>query len=550
MSTKEHGRRGSGTREIEPGQGITPLYKRLPKGPHSIAPEEVIHHQRIRMHGAMIEAIADHGYERTSVKHVIGLAGVSRRAFYEQFTNKEDCFMETFDLIVSRSIKRVSSACRAREGSREKRLRAALRAFGDEIEANPKALRLVLIDALTAGPEGQLRLRRTMAACEQLLASGFAAPPAEHPPPGPVVRAALGGLRRATFVRLRSGRIESQSMLSGEMLRWVLLFTSPAIETLRLQRSSRQSLPTMARLQASTSAADNRSRLLDSFVDLMLREPFEELSAPHIAEEAGLSIDAYLELFESPRQCLEAALDMLGGNLLETVADPDLVSAQWPEAVCEAIGRLTTHLVANPAATVMLAAKTFGAGLNAIEEMVRLSDEVATLLTEGAPRRARGKLTTELIAGALSHTVHTEVMAGRTHLLESLSEYLSYVVLAPFIGPEEAAQAVVQSRAGHGGVKAMAEAAAGAGEAGEVGAAAEAPEAETAERLAPPAGAPLGEVREHDTDEQRDHDDDDQRSMAGAEDPVDLDLFEVEDGEERDQHSQYHPRSGARQLAS
>jgi AcrR family transcriptional regulator len=381
-----------------------------------------------------------------------------------------------------------------------------------------------------------------MAACEQLLAGGLGSSPAERPLPGPLVRAVIGGLRRATFVRLRSGRIENQSALSGEMLRWVLLFASPAIGTLQLRPSTRAPLPRTLQLQRSLAAtADNRSRLLESIVDLVLREPYDELSAPHIAEEAGVSIDTFLELFDSPRQCFEAALDMLGGDLLEAVADPELVSTQWPAAVCHAIDRLMAHVVANPAATVTLAAKTFGAGLGAIEEMVRLSDEVATLLTEGAPRRARGKLATEMIAGALSHTLHTEVMAGRAHLLESLSEYLSYVVLAPFIGPEQAAQTVVQARA---------EQIARAGQSASGSASARAPDPAATQRLAPAVGAPLGEVRKHDADEQRDHDHDDQRRMAGAEDPVDLDLFEIEDGEERDQHGQRNPRPGARQLAS
>jgi AcrR family transcriptional regulator len=517
----------------------------------------------------MIEAIAIHGYERTSVKHVIGLAGVSRRAFYEQFTNKEDCFMETFDLIVTRAIKRVSGACRTCEGSREKRIRAALRAFGKEIETNPKALSLVLIDALMAGSEGQLRLRRTMAACEGLLAGGLGATRAKRPLPSPLVRAVVGGLRRATFVRLRSGQTENQSALSGEMLRWVLLFASPAIETLQLRPSSRPPLPRTVQLQARASARrDDRSRLLDSVVDLVLREPYEELSAPHIAEEAGLSIDTFLELFQSPRQCFDAALDMFGGDLLEAVADPDLVSAEWPAAVCQAIDRLTAHVVANPAATVTLAAKTFGAGLEAIEEMVRLSDEVSTLLTEGAPRRTRGKLASEMIAGALAHTLHTEVMAGRTHLLESLREYLSYVVLAPFIGPEQAAQTVMQSRAEHADAASSAPDRTGeepapdrtgeepapdrTGEEPAPNRTGEEPAPNLAgeERLAAPTGASLGEMREHDADEQRDDDDDDQRRMAGAEDPVDLDLFEIEDGEERDEHGQRNPRTGARELAS
>ena len=81
---------------------ITPLYERLPRGPHRLARSEVILHQRARIHGAMIEAVARGGYDETSVKQVIGLAGVSRRAFYEQFANKQECFLATFDAIVHR----------------------------------------------------------------------------------------------------------------------------------------------------------------------------------------------------------------------------------------------------------------------------------------------------------------------------------------------------------------------------------------------------------------------------------------------------------------
>ncbi|HEY7831377.1 MAG TPA: TetR family transcriptional regulator [Solirubrobacteraceae bacterium] len=542
MSTTEHGwRRPS-------AGGITPLYKRLPKGPHGIAPEDVVHHQRIRMHGAMIEAVALHGYERTSVKHVIGLAGVSRRAFYEQFANKEDCFMETFDLIVNRTVRRVSGACRAGEGSFEKRTRAGLRALVEELETNPKALHLVLIDALMAGPEGQLRLRRAMAASEQLLASSFQsapsqstasqapagqappsqapasqAPASQSPPsqapasessvvspasgresslPSPLVRAVVGGLRRALFCRLRDGRLESRPVLSGEMLRWTMLFASPHVGDLQPCPSSKPPLPRVVQMRLKAAGGnEDYNRLLQSVVNLVLREPYEELSAPHIAEEAELSIDTFLELFETPRACFVAALDMLGGDLLEVVAHPDLVSQQWPVAVCQAIERLTAHLVANPAATLTLAAKTFGAGMVVIEDMVTLSDEVTTLLTEGAPRRGSSRLAPEWISGALAHTVHSEVFAGRAHLLGSLNEYLSYMVLAPYIGPEQAAQAVVKARKGT--AKEMS-----AGDGG-------APAAEVpAQQLATASHAPLGEVREDDADQQRDHDNDDQRSLA------------------------------------
>ena len=559
MSTTEYGWRRPSV------GGITPLYKRLPKGPHGIAPEDVVHHQRIRMHGAMIEAVALHGYERTSVKHVIGLAGVSRRAFYEQFANKEDCFMETFDLIVNRTIRRVSSACRAGEGSHEKRTRAGLRALVEELETNPKALHLVLIDALTAGPEGQLRLRRAMAASEQLLAGSFGSPPSEAASreaasredsaahdgaspreespahdsngphrdsapsgerqlPGPLVRAVVGGLRRAVFSRLRDGRFESRSSLGGEMLRWTLLFASPAVESLRLLPSSKPPLPRVVQMPLDPSAADSDyDRLLWSIVNLVLREPYEELSAPHIAEEAGLSIDTFLELFESPRECFVAALDMLGGDMLEVVADQALVSSQWPTAVCHAIDRLTSHLVDNPASTVTLAAKTLGAGMGIIEDMVTLADEVTTLLTEGAPRRAGSRLAPEWISGALTHTLHTEVLSGRAHLLGSLNEHLSYVILAPYIGPEQAAQTIVKARrqtARETGDQGVATRKPGTQEigAGETGGTTHDPSPPAPSPAAPlpaaPAVATLGEVGEENTHEQGDHDDDDQRSLA------------------------------------
>jgi hypothetical protein len=205
-------------------------------------------------------------------------------------------------------------------------------------------------------------------------------------------------------------------------------------------------------------------------------------------------------------------------------------------AVCQAIDRLTTHLAENSTSAVVLAAKTTAAGLGVMEDMVLLADEVATLLTEGAPRRARTRLAPRWISGALAYTLHTEVMAGRTQLLGRLSDYLSYVVLAPYIGPERAVQTVAEA-ATAAPLREM-----------ETEPGIETVDSADAVPLAPPIRA-LGEVREHDAGEQRDDDHDDQRDLAGADDPTDLDLAEIEDREQRDEHRQRHPSSGARQLS-
>ena len=82
---------------------LSPLYRRLPHGPNGMEREEVARNQRSRLYGAMIESVARNGYQRTTVAHVIALAGVSRRAFYELFANKEDCFLATYDIVVARA---------------------------------------------------------------------------------------------------------------------------------------------------------------------------------------------------------------------------------------------------------------------------------------------------------------------------------------------------------------------------------------------------------------------------------------------------------------
>ena len=54
------------------------------------------------------------------------------------------------------------------------------------------------------------------------------------------------------------------------------------------------------------------------------------------------------------------------------------------------------------------------------------------------------KLVIQGVAGALSHTVRCQVASGQIQLLSVLSDYLSYIVLTPFIGAEQAAALVIE----------------------------------------------------------------------------------------------------------
>jgi AcrR family transcriptional regulator len=437
-------------------ESVAPLYQRLPRGPHQLGPKAVAHHQRIRMHGAMVEAVATSSYGGTSVKQVIGLAGVSRRAFYEQFANKEECFLATFDLIAARGVARINQAYRAADGDVEDRLRAAFAAFADEIATNAKGAVLTVVEAQTAGAAGQLRLRRATATFERMLSNSFARSPGAIPLPSPVIRGIVGGLHEATAAYLREQPLEGAPLQTEEMLAWTLLFQASATERMATYLATQvpaivQTVPVERGRhvpdRAGLSEQNVRERLLQSVLRLAVTEDYRELTAPQIAEEARVPIEAFFELFPGRDECFLAAFDKLSDELLLLVADPDLVSSDWPMAVRRTIGKLMNYLAEHPLYAHTIAAEAFAAGPEMVEGNLELAHGIATLLTEGAPGASQSTLAVEGAAGAIWHTVRCQVTSGQIHLLPALSDYLSYVVLAPFVGADAAAEVVTDSQA-------------------------------------------------------------------------------------------------------
>ena len=416
---------------------MAPLYKRLPRGPHQMDPDEVAANQRLRMYGAMIEAVAANGYGRTSVKQVVSLAGVSRRAFYEQFANKQECFLATLDLIASRAMDRIAMGYGATEGPLEDRLGAALGTFAEVVQGNPKGARLMLVEAPSAGPAGWERLTRTLALFEQRLAASFAEAPDAQALPEPIARAIVGGLRRVTFVRLVEGRTEEMKELVPDMLSWTLTFRTGKPNPLGTRLRAVSGTPALGE-------EDERAKVLRSALELASLEGYGNLTPMRIADEAGVSIDTFFGLFDDMEACFLAAIEMLGEEVREIVSDPALASDSWPTAVRRALDALMRYFAARPAYAQTIATGVFGMGQRAVDLGADLACEVTARLTAGAPGPPRTKLAREGIEGAIWHTIYSQTTDGATGALPQLSDYLAYVVLAPFLGAEEAARIVTK----------------------------------------------------------------------------------------------------------
>lgn len=116
----------------------------------------------------MTDSVAEKGYAATSVADVLRGAGVSRETFYQQFSDKLDCFMSAFEVAGTVLIERLEAAASpAPEPEAEAQAQADepfdrfVRGFDAYIEAltttDRAVARVFLVEVHAAGPDAVRR---------------------------------------------------------------------------------------------------------------------------------------------------------------------------------------------------------------------------------------------------------------------------------------------------------------------------------------------------------------------------------------------------------
>jgi AcrR family transcriptional regulator len=116
--------------------------------------EQVTASQRSRLLEAIVEVVSEKGYAATTVGDVVERAGVSRRTFYEQFPDKEACFLAAYDTGVQVMLARMHEAVsRLRDGGLESMARASIAAYLDALAAEPSFAWALHREVFAAGPQ-------------------------------------------------------------------------------------------------------------------------------------------------------------------------------------------------------------------------------------------------------------------------------------------------------------------------------------------------------------------------------------------------------------
>jgi AcrR family transcriptional regulator len=108
--------------------------------------------QRRRILTATADVVAERGLQQVTVAHIVARANVSRRTFYELFSDREACFLAAFDDAIAQLSLVVSAAWESERSWREK-IRGGLTAILEFLGDEPGLRSLLIVDALGAGSD-------------------------------------------------------------------------------------------------------------------------------------------------------------------------------------------------------------------------------------------------------------------------------------------------------------------------------------------------------------------------------------------------------------
>src|ERR671914_1505867 len=218
--------------------------RRLPRGTHGLDPGVVAASQRTRLLEAVGRAVAEKGYSRATIEDIVRGAGVSKKTFYDHFSDKLDCFLAAYEAASDELLARLREAQSGPEGWLE-RTRAGIAAYLRWLAAEPALARVYLLEVAAAGPvaaERRERLRDRYAdLLRDLQDDARAEIPALPRLPDEVFHALVAAVDEAVVRRIReSGGADPPGLEPVLLHLQVALLAGPegAAESAELTRSS------------------------------------------------------------------------------------------------------------------------------------------------------------------------------------------------------------------------------------------------------------------------------------------------------------------------
>lgn len=178
--------------------------------------------KRDRLLQGVLEAVGADGYDATSVRTVLDRTGLYRQAFYDNFADKDACYMAALGAGIDR-LEGVMVEAAASEVGWRNQLRAGLGALLDLLDAEPDYGRGVIVEVHAAGPEALAKRAEAMKRAADFidLARGEVEGPDSPPPIAP--EGIVSGIHAIIHSRLSTGATQGFRELLPEFMYFAVL---------------------------------------------------------------------------------------------------------------------------------------------------------------------------------------------------------------------------------------------------------------------------------------------------------------------------------------
>jgi AcrR family transcriptional regulator len=196
----------------------------LPRGPHGLSRGQVAASQRTRLMSALTEVVAEQGYAASTVTEISRVARVSPKAFYEQFMDKLDCYLTSYETFAGVLLSRLATALGS-AGEWHEFVAAALEAYLGSLEDDPTVARAFLVEIDAAGRAARERRRAAYQQFAALLKARHEQVLAEDPTLGPLpdlaYLALVHGVRELAADALDEQQQPKLRALAPDITAWV-----------------------------------------------------------------------------------------------------------------------------------------------------------------------------------------------------------------------------------------------------------------------------------------------------------------------------------------
>jgi AcrR family transcriptional regulator len=201
------------------GTGSTREVETLPQAPRL---ELVNSSKREKILDGMLEAVGAEGYDATSVRTVLDRTGLYRQAFYDNFADKDSCYLAALAAGGGRLGGVVRRAAASEESWRGK-LRAGLGGLLDFLDEEPDVGRGIIVEVHAAGPEALARRAEAMKRVADFIDLAREEADESESPPQIAPEGIVAGIHAVVHSRLSTGATEGFRGLLPEFMYFAVL---------------------------------------------------------------------------------------------------------------------------------------------------------------------------------------------------------------------------------------------------------------------------------------------------------------------------------------